>query len=114
MTEQGIIRKPDWTIDPATMRSIAVEEMKNKKEKLDEIAKTPAGKVGLKTLQDFEEVLGSDDPLGYFLFIKHVSSNKEQRDMADDIEKEVRKFYNEIWGRKDLYDVIVQLEPEME
>ncbi len=114
MTEQVKIRKPDWTIDPAKMRSIADEEMKNQKEKFDEIAKTPLGEVSLQTLQDFEEVLGSDDYLGPILFIKDVSPNKDQRDMADEIEKEVRKFYNEVWGRKDLYDVMVQLEPEMD
>ena len=114
MTEQGVIRKPDWTIDPAKMRSIADEEIDGMKKKLDEIARTPSGEVNLQTLKDFEEVLGSDDPLGYFIFIKYVSTNKEQRDVADEIEKDARKFLNEIWGRKDLYEVIVQLEPEME
>jgi len=114
MTEQVVIRKPDWAIDPAKMQSMADEDIDKKRKKLDEIAKTPLEKVSLQTLKDFEEVLGADDPLGYFLFIKHVSTNKEQRDAADEIEKDVRKFFNEIWGRKDLYDVIVQLEPEME
>ncbi len=114
MTEQGVIRKPDWTIDPAKMRSIADEEIDKARKRLDEIAKTPSGEVSLQTLKDFEEVLGDDDPLGYFLFIKHISTNKEQRDAADEIEKDARKFINELWGRKDLYDVMVQLEPQIE
>lgn len=115
MTEQGIIRKPDWTIDPADMRSIADEEFERAKNALDEIAKTPSDKVSLQTLKDFEEVLGSaGDHLGYFIFIKNVSPDKEQRDMADEIEKEAYKFANEIWGRKDLYEVLVRLEPEMD
>jgi len=114
MTEQGVIRKPDWKIDPAKMRSIADEELERAKKTLDEIAKTPKGEVNLQTLKDFEEVLGSDDLLGPILFIKHVSTDKAQRDMADEIEKDARKFFNEIWGRKDLYDVFIQLEPEME
>ncbi|MHA3962567.1 MAG: M3 family metallopeptidase [Candidatus Thorarchaeota archaeon SMTZ1-45] len=115
MNEQGVIRKPDWTIDPEKMRAIADEDIENAKKKLDEIAKTPKGEVHLQTLKDFEEVLGSGgDHLGYFIFIKHISSNKAQRDMADDIEKDVRKFINEIWGRKDLFEVFAELEPMME
>ncbi|MFX1560836.1 MAG: M3 family metallopeptidase, partial [Promethearchaeota archaeon] len=104
----------DWTIDPEKMRSVADEEMKKMKEKLDEIAKTPPNEVNLQTLTDFEEVLGSvEDQLGYFIFIKDVSVNKDQRDMAEEIEKDARKFVNEIWGRKDLYEVLTNLEAEM-
>ena len=66
MTEQGVIRKPDWTIDPAKMRTIADEEMEDMKKKLDEIANTPSGEVTLQTLLDFEEVLGRDDQLGFW------------------------------------------------
>ena len=114
MTEQGVIRKPDWTIEPAKMRSIADDFIENAKKTLDEIAKIPSGEVTLQALKDFEEVIGQDDELGYILFIKNISPDKEQRDMADEIEKDVQKFGNEVWGRKDLYDVIVQLEPEMD
>ena len=115
MTEQVVIREPDWTIDPEKMRSLADEELARMKQKLDEIARTPAGEVTLRTLLDFEEVLGSSgDHLGYFLFIKHVSPDKAQRDVADEIEKDARKFSNKLWGRKDLYDVIAQLEPMLD
>ncbi|NHI90139.1 MAG: hypothetical protein EAX87_11500 [Candidatus Thorarchaeota archaeon] len=114
MTEHVVIRKPDWTVPPEKMRSLADDDLGKAKKKLDEIAKTPAEKVSLETLLKFEEVLGSDFPLGYILFIKHVAVDKAQRDMADDIEKEVRKFANEVWGRKDLYDVLVQLEPQID
>jgi thimet oligopeptidase len=114
MTEQVLIRKPDWTVAPEKMRSLADDDLGKAKKRLDEIAKTPAEEVNLKTLLEFEEVLGSDFPLGYILFIKHVAVDKAQRDIADDIEKEVRKFVNEVWGRKDLYDVLVQLEPQID
>ena len=53
MTEQGVIRKPDWTIDPAKMRTIADEEIDEARKKFDEIAKTPSDKVSLQTLKDF-------------------------------------------------------------
>ncbi|MFW9806442.1 MAG: hypothetical protein ACFFFK_06905, partial [Candidatus Thorarchaeota archaeon] len=107
MTEQGVIRKPDWTIEPAKMRSIADDYIENSKKALDEIAKIPSGEVTLQALKDFEEVIDQDDEIGYILFIKDISPDKEQRDMADEIEKDIRKFGNEVWGRKDLYDVIV-------
>lgn len=115
MTEQGLIRKPDWNIAPENMRVIADEEIKKAKKRLDEIASIPKGEVSLQTLKDFEEVLGSlGDHIGCYIFIKNVSTNKAQRDMADDIEKDARKFVNEIWGRKDLYEVFVELESEMD
>ncbi|MFW9975317.1 MAG: M3 family metallopeptidase [Candidatus Thorarchaeota archaeon] len=112
---QGVIRKADWKIDPTKMRSVTDEELAKAKQKLDEIAMTPSNKVRLQTLLDFEEVLGSfGDHLIYFIFIKNVSPDKAQRDVAEEIEKDVRKFANEIWGRKDLYDVLVKLEPEID
>jgi thimet oligopeptidase len=114
MTEHVVIREPDWTIDPEKMRSLADEDLGKAKKRLNEIAETPAEEVNLKTLLEFEEALGSDFPLGYILFMKHVATDKAQRDMADDIEKEARKFVNEVWGRKDLYDVLVQLEPQID
>jgi thimet oligopeptidase len=115
MTEQGVIRKPDWTIDPAKMRTIADEEIDEARKKFDEIAKTPSDKVSLQTLKDFEEILGSlGEDFGPILFLKNVSNDEAQRDMAQEIEKEVLKFVNELWGRKDLYDVIVKLEPKMD
>ena len=115
MIEQGVIRKIDWTIKPAKMRSIADEDLESAKRKLDDIAKTPSTEVSLQTLKDFEEVFGSaGDHLGYLIFIKDVSVNKDQRDMGEEIEKDARKFENEIWSRKDLYEVIVNLESEMD
>ena len=78
MIEQGVIRKIDWTIKPAKMRSIADEDLERAKRKLDNIAKTPSTEVSLQTLKDFEEVLGSAaDHLGYLIFIKDVSVNKD-------------------------------------
>jgi thimet oligopeptidase len=115
MTEQGVIRELDWTIEPAKMRSIADDVINNAKENLDEIAGTAFGEVSLQTLKDFEEVLGSfSEMFGLYYFLKNISPDKSQRDMADEIEKDCRKFNNEIWGRKDLYEVIVNLEPEID
>lgn len=115
MTEQGVIRDIDWKVEPAKMRSIADEEIENAKKKLDEIAGTVHDQVTLQTLKDFEEVLGSfGEKIGQIFFMKNVSPDKDQRDMADEIEKDARKFLNEIWGRKDIYDVIVNLEPKMD
>ncbi|MFW9838997.1 MAG: hypothetical protein ACFFE7_15880, partial [Candidatus Thorarchaeota archaeon] len=102
MTEQGVIRDIDWKVEPAKMRSIADEEIENAKKKLDEIAGTVHDQVTLQTLKDFEEVLGSfGEKIGQIFFMKNVSPNKDQRDMADEIEKDAKKFLNEIWGRKD-------------
>ncbi|MHA1944090.1 MAG: M3 family metallopeptidase, partial [Candidatus Thorarchaeota archaeon] len=114
MTEQGTIRKPDWTIDPAKIRSTAEKAIEEAKKKLKEIADTPAGAESLETIQCFEEVMGtvaeSLDPL---LFLKYISTDKAQRDVADSVEKDAQKFENEIFGRKDLYEVLARLEPLM-
>jgi len=115
MTEQGTIRRPDWTIEPTKIRSTADEVIEETKRKLKEIADTPVGKESLETLQRFEEILGSAGAsLNQLTFLKFVSPNKEQRDVADDVEKEADKLENEIWGRKDLYDVLSRLEPLMD
>ncbi|MHA2153477.1 MAG: M3 family metallopeptidase [Candidatus Thorarchaeota archaeon] len=115
MTEQGTIRKVDWTIDPAKIRSSADEAIEDAKKKLNEIAKTPVGKESLKTLQAFEEVGGSaSEVLVPLLFLKYISGDKAQRDVADEVEKDAQKFENEIFGRKDLYEVLVRLEPQMD
>ncbi|MHA1963850.1 MAG: M3 family metallopeptidase [Candidatus Thorarchaeota archaeon] len=115
MTEPGTIRKPDWTIDPAKIRSSADEAIEAAKEKLNEIAKTSPGEESLKTLQDFEEVGGAaGEALVPLVFLKYISGNKAQRDVADEVEKDAQKFENEIWGRKDLYEVFARLEPIMD
>jgi thimet oligopeptidase len=115
MTEQGTIRRPDWTIDPAKIRSNADEAIEEAKKKLNEIAKTPPGEESLKTLQQFEEI-GSEagEVLVPLLFLKYISGDKAQRDVADEVEKDAQKFENEIFGRKDLYEVLARLEPHMD
>ncbi|MFW9839742.1 MAG: M3 family metallopeptidase [Candidatus Thorarchaeota archaeon] len=112
---QGTIRKPDWTIEPAKIRSTADEAIEEAKRNLKEIANTPVGEESLETLQRFEEVLGSvGATLSQLRFLKYVSANKEQRDIADEVEKDSLKLENEIWGRKDLFDVLVRLEPRID
>ncbi|MFW9960540.1 MAG: M3 family metallopeptidase [Candidatus Thorarchaeota archaeon] len=112
MTEEGTIRKLDWGISPEKIQSIADEAIAEAKQELDSISKTPVGNVSLKTLQDFEEVLSLlEERLNPLAFLKNVSKDKAQRDIADDVEKQLQKFENEVLGRKDLYDVISQLEP---
>ncbi|MFX1484232.1 MAG: hypothetical protein ACFFCP_13715, partial [Promethearchaeota archaeon] len=115
MTKQGTIRKPDWTIEPAKMRSSADAAIVETRRNLKEIAETPVGEESLETLQRFEEILGSvGATLGQLRFLKYVSADKAQRDVADEIEKDAFKLENEVWGRKDLYDVLVRLEPQMD
>ncbi len=112
MTEEGTIRKLDWGVSPEKIQSIADEAIAEAKQELDSISKTPVGNVSLKTLQDFEEVLSLlEERLNPLAFLKNVSKDKAQRDIADDVEKQLQKFENEVLGRKDLYDVISQLEP---
>jgi len=111
MTDDGILRKMDWTIGPSKIQTITDDAIEVAKKSLDEIAKTPPGKETLATLQEFEEVGGLlGELLGPVLFLKYVSTDKDQRDVCDNVEKQVQKFSNEIWGRKDLYDVIAKLE----
>ncbi len=102
----------DWAIELSKIQSIADEAIEQAKKTLDEIAKTLPGKETLATLQEFEEVGGLlGELLGPLTFLKYVSTDKAQRDVCDEVEKQAEKFDNEIWGRKDLYDVISKLEP---
>ncbi|MHA1137662.1 MAG: M3 family metallopeptidase [Candidatus Thorarchaeota archaeon] len=114
MTDNGILRKTDWTLEPSTIQAIADDTIEEAKKSLDKIAKTPAGEETLATLQALEEVGGSTgEKLGPLIFLKYVSDNKEQREACDEVEKQAEKFDNEVWGRKDLYDVIARLEPHV-
>lgn len=115
MTEQGTIRKMDWTIDPAKIRSSADEAIEDARKKLNDIAKIPHGEESLKTLQEFEEIGGvAGEVLVPLVFLKYISGDKAQRDVADEVEKDAQKFENEIFGRKDLYNVLARLEPLMD
>lgn len=114
MKEDGIIRKIDWSIDPAKMQSTSEATLEKAERLLDEISKTPEGKESLQTLLDFEEIgSAAGEVLSPLAFIKYVSADKAQRDAADEIEKDALKFVNKIYGRKDLYDVISRLESKV-
>ena len=111
MTDDGLIRKMDWTIEPSKIRTMTDESIDAARKDMDQIAKTPPGEETLKTLQDFEEVSGALlAELGPLRFMKYVSTDKDQRDACDYSEKQLLKFGNETLGRKDLFDVIVRLE----
>lgn len=114
MTEDGIIRKPDWTISPDRIQTEADTTIADLRKTLEGISKIPPGQEELSTLQAFEEVFSMlDEKLGPLTFLKYVSSDKAQRDAADDVEKKLQKFQNEVMNRKDIYDVIVRLEPNI-
>jgi len=112
MTDDGILRKMNWTIEPSKIQSTADEAIEVGKKTLDKIAKTPPGEESLATLQEFEEA-GSlmGEALGPLIFLKDISNDTAQRNVADEVEKQAKKFSNEIYGRKDLYDVLARLEP---
>jgi len=115
MTDNGIVRKMNWTIDPAEIQNIADATIEDAKTSLEKIAKTPPNEVTLATLQELEEIVGSlGEKLGPLTFLKYVSPDKAQRDVADEVVKQSLKFLNEIWGRKDLFDVIAPLEPQVD
>jgi Zn-dependent oligopeptidase len=112
MKEEGIIRKIDWSIDPAKMQSTLESTIEKAEQHLDEIAKTPEGEENLQSLLDFEEIgSAAEEVLSPLAFIKYVSTDKAQRDAADEVEKESLKFANKIYGRNDLYKVLARLEP---
>jgi Zn-dependent oligopeptidase len=112
MTDDGIIRKLDWTIESSKIRLINDDSIEAARKALDQIAKTPPGEETLSTLQSFEDVVSDlSAKLGPLRFLKYVSVDKEQREVCDYVEKQFSKFENETWGRKDLFDVIVRLEP---
>ena len=60
---------------------------------------------------DFEESTSAlAELVSPFNFMKNVSTDKDQRDACDDVEKKVRKFFNEVSSRKDVYDVLKRLD----
>lgn len=105
----------DWTIDSSKIRTITDESIDAARTTLDLIAKIPPGDETLVTLQEFEEVFGlTSEKLGPLRFLKYVSPDKDQREACDYVEKQLLKFVNESLGRKDLFDVLVRLEPKIE
>jgi len=112
MTETGIIRELDWNLTPSRIQSSADAAISEAKKRLDRIAQTTLKVKSIAPLQSFEEVLASlAEKISPFVFLKNVSTNKAQRDACTEIEKQGKKFINEIWGRKDIYEVIERLEP---
>ncbi|MHA1480806.1 MAG: M3 family metallopeptidase, partial [Candidatus Thorarchaeota archaeon] len=115
MADNGIIRKIDWSIAPDEIQSSADKLISEAKEELDKLAKTPTSEASVETLQIFEEILATiNEMYGHFYFIKNVSTDKAQRDVCGEVEKQVEKFFNEVWSRNDLYEILVQLEPQIE
>jgi len=115
MTDNGIIRKLDWTIEPSMIRSITDESIDATRKAMDQIANTPPGKETLATLQELEEGSGAiSERLGPLRFLKYVSTDKNQRDACDYVEKQLLKFANETLGRRDLFEVIARLEPHID
>ncbi len=115
MTEEGIIRKPDWSIDATAIQSTADEVIENTRKLLDDLAKTPEDEVTIATLQAFEEILASaNEKIRPLTFLKYTSTDKLQRDAAHNVEQDAQKFFNEIMSRNDIYEVLVKLEPEIE
>ncbi|MHA1588446.1 MAG: hypothetical protein ACTSV9_06700, partial [Candidatus Thorarchaeota archaeon] len=112
MTEPGIIRKLDWNLAPAKIQSIADAAILEAKESLDRIAQATRDEESIAPLQSFEEVLATlAEKISPLMFLKNVSTDKDQRDACTEVEKQGEKFTNEIWGRKDIYEVIERLEP---
>ncbi|RLI55613.1 MAG: hypothetical protein DRP09_09345 [Candidatus Thorarchaeota archaeon] len=111
MSEEGIVRSIDWSVAPEKIRSITEESIRKAEQALDEIARTPKGRESLQTLLDFEETMAEvSEACSPLSFIKYVSTDKAQRDAADEAEKEALKFSNKVWGRNDVYEVIARLE----
>ena len=115
MTENGVIRKEDWNITPEIIQSNADDVISESKERLDKLAKTPTSEVSVETLQIFEEILANaNETLVPLQFIKYVSTDKKQRDVCDEVEKQSEKFFNEVWSRSDVYEILALLEPQIE
>ncbi|MGY5859871.1 MAG: M3 family metallopeptidase [Candidatus Thorarchaeota archaeon] len=111
MTDDGIFRKLDWTIKPDKIQSTADSIIEEAKKDLDKLAKTLPGEETLASLQTFEEIRAFvDEALGPLVFLKYISTDKAQRDVCDEVEKQADKFENAVWGRKAIYDVIARLE----
>ncbi|MHA1485079.1 MAG: M3 family metallopeptidase [Candidatus Thorarchaeota archaeon] len=112
MTDEGIIRALNWSLDPSKIQSIADDAISNAKVGLDRIAQTSKGEESLVTLLRFEEVIAAfNEQISPLTFLKYVSTDKTQRDACGEVEKQGEKFINELWGRKDIYEVIERLEP---
>ena len=112
MTEEGIIRTLDWNLVPSKIQSIADDAISGAKASLDRIAQISKGEESIATLRRFEEVLASlAEKTSPLMFLKYVSTDKAQRDACSEVEKQGEKFVNEIWGRRDIYEVIERLEP---
>ncbi len=115
MTEEGIIRVLDWKVDPPTMKPKADEVIEEATKALDLIASTPESKTDIDTLLNFEEILAIvGEELANFVFLKYVSTDKNQRDAGHLVEQDLHKFVNKIWSRSDVYKVLARLEPMME
>ncbi|MFW9919699.1 MAG: M3 family metallopeptidase, partial [Candidatus Thorarchaeota archaeon] len=114
MTEEGIIRKMDWNIDPSTFQSTSEEVIEEAKKALDDIAKTSEENTSLETLLAFEEVLAIvKEELAHLIFLKSTSTNKAQRDAGHEVEQEYFKFINEVLNRNDIYNVLARLESQI-
>ncbi|UCE09245.1 MAG: Zn-dependent oligopeptidase [Candidatus Thorarchaeota archaeon] len=115
MTNEGVIRRPNWQMDPDTMESTAEEVIDITKKALDNVAKTVAGEESIETLQEFEGILASAvERLTPITFLKYVSTDKAQRDVGHKVEQDAEKFFNEIWTRSDIYELIARLESKAE
>ena len=111
MSDEGVIRKIDWTLEPEKIHLLTDEYIDDTRKKIDEIAKVSEGQEDLQTLLDFEESTSAlAELVSPFNFMKNVSTDKDQRDACDDVEKKVRKFFNEVSSRKDVYDVLKRLD----
>ena len=111
MSDEGVIRKIDWTIEPEKIQSLTDEYIADTRKRIDEIAKVSEGQEDLQTLLNFEESASAlAEKVNPFNFMKNVSTDKDQRDACDDVEKKVRKFFNEVNSRKDVYDVLKRLD----
>jgi thimet oligopeptidase len=111
MTEEGIVRDIDWRIAPGKILSIMEQSISDAEVVLDRIAKTPEGEESFDTILEFEELSASlIETLYPKIFLKYVSIDKEQRDAADEAEKESEKFFNKVYARSDLYNVFARVE----
>lgn len=115
MTEQGFIRDIDWFIAPEKIMSVTRDTIKEAEAVLHCIAQTPEGEESFDIVLEFEELSASlVEKLYPKVFLKYVSTDKEQRDAADEAEKESLKFFNKVYTRNDLYEVFVRVEAKAE
>ncbi len=110
MTEQGVIREIDWSIAPEKIKTVTEETIKKAEAELDRIAQTPEGEESFETILQFEELsAATTEILQPVAFTKYVSTDKEQREAANDAEKESLKFFNKVYARNDLYRVFARV-----